>query len=101
MEKAAFIAYSRREKKRVNEFYELCKFYSDAWNAADPKNPVHPQRFMRDCKANRRAYELAQIDYNELVAMPEMEYKLKEPKARARLLFGRLKNRKIELNGIS
>lgn len=98
MEKAAFVAYTQREKKRINDFYELCKLFSDVWNAATPENKVHPQRFMRDCKANRRAYELAEIDFKELTNMPDLEYKLREPKAKAKLLFGRLKARKAELN---
>lgn len=98
MEKVELIAYAKRVRKRFNEFYELCKFYSDVWNAA-PGQKVLPNRFFRDCKANRRAYELAKIDYVEITAMEDFKHNFKEPEAKAKLLFGRLKGRKAELNG--
>jgi hypothetical protein len=92
LERIGFIL-PKRERKRVNVFYELCAFYASVWNASSDKK-VTPQRFMRDCKANRRAYELAQIDYNELLGQLNLQF----PQQKAKLLFGRLKNRKEQLN---
>lgn len=86
MEKAAYVLPVAR--KRVNDFYELCKFFADVYNTT-ATTKVTPKRFMRDCKANRRAYELAQIDYYEIVSLYDIP-----GKDRAKLLFGCLKKRK-------
>lgn len=91
----------KKKARPKNEFYELCKFFADVYNESlkvekTDKKPVTPQRFMRDCKKNRRAYELAQMDFHEIVAMPEFAYEWTDPKKRAVLLFGRLKNRKLD-----
>jgi hypothetical protein len=86
MEKAVFILPTK--PKKVNQFYELCKFFSDTYNASSTTK-VAPQRFMRDCKKNRRAYELAQIDFFEITKLYGTPVK-----DRAKLLFGCLKKRK-------
>jgi hypothetical protein len=86
MEKATFILPTK--PKRVNQFFELCKFFADTYNASSPTK-VSPNRFMRDCKANRRAYELAQIDFYEIVKLYDIPVK-----DRAKLLFRCLKKRK-------
>lgn len=75
------------KKRRINEFYELCKFAADLWNRASVKQ-VPPHRFMRDCKTNYKAYELAQIDYTE------MKGRCSNPQDHAKLFFGCLKRRK-------
>jgi len=90
-----------KKPRPKNEFYELCKFYSDVFNESlkgdkTGKKPVTPQRFMRDCKKHRRDYELAQLDFHEITSMQEFEHEWKDPQKRAVLLFGRLKNRKLE-----
>lgn len=77
-------------KKRVNAFYELCDQFARVYNLASDRK-VTAKRFMRDCKTNKRAYELALIDYQELL-QPSMS-----EKERARLLFGKLKVRKATL----
>lgn len=94
MEKISSVLFRQKPKKRVNQFYELCKFFSEIWNGVPNAKKFAPNRFMRDCKANRRAYELAQLDYQELMAM----YPKHDPVERARLLFGQLKKRKHQLN---
>jgi hypothetical protein len=78
------------QKTRVNEFYEICARAAKIWNNANEKK-VNPHRFMRDVKNNRRAYELAEIDFNELLTR-EMTYM-----GQCRLFFGKLKRRKAEL----
>lgn len=98
MEKVSLTLLERPKRKRLNQFYELCKFFSDIWNGVPDSKKVTPHRFMRDCKANKRAYELSQIDYFEIIAIEDIKHRFKEPKAKAVLLFGRLKNRKLELN---
>jgi hypothetical protein len=89
MEKvSSFIAIPQR--KRINQFYELCKFAAQLYNNA-AKDKVTPKRFMRDCSKNRRAYELAQIDYNELCNTNMTA------EDKAKLFFGSLKKRKATL----
>lgn len=88
MQKATFVLPT--VNKRVNAFYEQCARAAKLWNNASPKK-VTPNRFMRDVKANRRAYELAEIDFNELLT-GEMTCQ-----EQARLFFGKLKRRKAEL----
>ena len=80
--------------RKPNEFYELCAFFATIYNSAleAGTKPVTPQRFMRDCKKNRNAYEQAKRDFDELIAIPTLVDKFKSPKDQARLLFGRLKN---------
>jgi hypothetical protein len=88
MQKATFVLPV--QNKRVNAFYEQCARVAKLWNNASPKK-VTPKRFMRDVKENRRAYELAEIDFNELLTR-EMT-----SQDQARLFFGKLKRRKVEL----
>jgi hypothetical protein len=85
---SSFITIPKR--KRVNQFYELCKFAAQLYNNAT-QDKVTPKRFMRDCSKNRRAYELAQIDFNEL-CQPNMT-----PQEKAKVYFGSLKKRKSTL----
>jgi hypothetical protein len=89
MERAAIdlTRYQSKKQRPLNEFYELCAAAANVYNKATER-PVKPQRFMRDCKAHRRAYELALLDYREL------EPNCTSNTDRAKLFFGCLKKRK-------